>query len=84
MPAVPRKAAHLIAIAATLLGVGCCGVATLMLLSLGSGAYAPIRDDGMSVEQAASLPMRLKIIAVISLAAAATGAAWLWQNRKPT
>jgi hypothetical protein len=37
----------------------------------------------MSVEQAASLPMRLKIIAVISLAAAATGAAWLWQNRKP-
>jgi hypothetical protein len=81
---VPRKAAHLIAIAATLLGVGCCGVATLMLLSLGSGVYAPLSDDGVSVEQAASVPMRLKIIAVVSLAAASAGAAWLWQNRKPT
>lgn len=80
---MPRRIANVLAIATTLLGVGSCGASIQMLLALDSGAYEPISDDGMSVEQAAFLPSRLTIIAVLSLAAGTAGTAWLWRTGKP-
>ena len=83
-PPVMRKIATLVAIATTLLGIGSFLVSALMLSAISSGAYEPVRDDGMSAEQAAFVPTRLIIIAAISFAAAAGSGLWLWRSGNPT
>jgi hypothetical protein len=79
-----RRIATLVAIATTLLGIGSFLVSILMLSAISSGAYEPVRDDGMSAERAAFVPTRLKIIAAISLAAIAGSGLWLWRSGHPS
>lgn len=55
-----------------------------MLSAIHSGNYEPVADDRMALENAASLPFRLKLICTTSLGIGGVCIVWLWWSRKTT